>query len=297
MDSSQKQRLKQLQALFEPGFRRMLVISFLLHLLLPLIYNVSFFSKEQIKPPVYRVNLVNKIVKKPQAGRPEATVPKKKKPKKKPKAKPKPIPPKPKPAAVKPKPVPVKPKPEPQPKPQPKPDPKVTPKPISAAKPKPAVSKTQEDALAKRLKAIQAKVDKQKAKQATADKFAKLKAAIARETSQIESPIIDAPPGSVTGKGNEVGNDMIEHIQAVITANWRYSQYLSANRNPEAEVKIKYSKEGTLIDYKVIKLSGVSAFDESLKRAIIKSKDLGDPLPEPVDITVIFNLKQMLDRR
>ena len=73
MESSRKQRWQQLQSTFEPGFRRMLLVSLLLHLLLPILYHFDWFpKKETVKPPVYRVNLVKKIVKKPQSGTNEA---------------------------------------------------------------------------------------------------------------------------------------------------------------------------------------------------------------------------------
>jgi len=87
MDSFRKQRWQQLQSVFEPGFKQMLLVSIMLHLLLPVLYYSPFFPQHEIeKPLVYRVNLVNKPVKNPQAGRPEAT-PVKKKPVVKPKPK------------------------------------------------------------------------------------------------------------------------------------------------------------------------------------------------------------------
>ena len=71
MESSRKQRWQQLQSVFEPGFKQMLLVSLLLHLLIPVLYYTPLFPKSEIrKPPVYRVNLVNKPVKNPQAGRP-----------------------------------------------------------------------------------------------------------------------------------------------------------------------------------------------------------------------------------
>ncbi len=291
MESPRKQRWRQLQSLFEPGLRRMLVISALLHLLLPTLYNASFlFKSDPVKPPVYRVNLVNKPVKNPQAGRPEAVRVTKPRPKPKPKVKPKPLPPKPKPV----KPIPPKPKPKAEPV-KPKPAPKVKSKP--KPEPKPSVSKAQEDIRMAAMEKFRAKIDKEKAKKAIQDRFADLKAAVSAENQQLESPITDAPPGSVTGKGDKVGIEAIETIRTTIKSNWRYSQYLSSNRNPEAEFRLKYNSGGKLVDYTAIKLSGISAFDESLKRAILKSKDLGQTLPESVDINVIFNLKEMLDQR
>jgi len=302
MESSRKQRWKQLQSMFDPGFRRMLVLSLLLHLLLPVLYHTPWFpKKDPVKPPVYKVNLVNKIVKNPQAGRPEAVVTEKKpqpKPTPKPEPKPvpkpippKPIPPKPKPEPVKPKPIP--PKPEPKPTPKPKPESKPAPKP----EPKPAVSKAQENALQKRLEQLRAE---QAQKQAEAERQAKLdalRAAVAAQSQQVESPVTDAPVGMLDGKGDEAGVSAVAYIRELIQANWKYSPYLSAVSNPEAKVRLFYSAEGELQKYEFLEKSGVQAFDDSLTRAILKSRSLGQPLPDTTPITVIFNLKEMLDRR
>ncbi len=295
MVPSRKQHLKRLQSVFEPGFRRMLLVSFLLHLLLPVIYNLSFFDRERAKPPVYRVNLVNKPVKNPQAGRPEAVA---SKPKPKPAPKPKP---KPKPQAkpLPPKPEPVKPKPKPEPKPEPKPAPKPEPKPAPQPKPepKPAVSKAQENALQQRLEQLRAAQAKKQAEADRQQRLDALRAAAAAESTQIESPIPEAPVGMLDGKGDEAGVSTLAYIREVIQGNWKYSQYLSSVRNPEAKVKLYYSADGELQKYEFLEKSGVQAFDESLTRAIIKSKSLGQPIPDTTPITVIFNLKDMLERK
>ena len=295
MESPRKQRWQQLQSVFEPGFKQMLLISVLLHLLLPILYYSPLFPKRAVeKPPVYKVNLVNKIVKNPQAGRPEAA-PVKKKPVVKPKPKPKPKP------AVKPKPIPVKPKAIPKPKPKPAP---VKPKPVPKAepvkkkpqpKPKPAVSKAQENTLQKRLEQIRANKQKQANEEARKARIAALKADALAESSNIKSPITDAPVGMADGKGDEAGVSAIAHVQEFIQQQWSFSKY-QATGNPEAEVKMFYSAEGTLLHFKFIKKSGNSAFDESLTRAIAKSRQLNQPLPESMEFHIFFNLKDMLDR-
>ncbi|MEA3363933.1 MAG: energy transducer TonB [Thermodesulfobacteriota bacterium] len=306
MESSRKQRWQQLQSVFEPGFKQMLLISLLLHLLVPVLYFSPFFPKRNIeKPPVYRVNLVNKIVKNPQAGRPEAAPVKKKpavkpKPEPKPAAKPKPIPIPPKPE---PKPIPPKPKPEPKPEPvKPKPEPKPTPKPEPVKKkpqpkpePKPAVSQAQESALESRLKKMRAAQDKKASEQARKDKLAALRAAAMAESSNIESPITDAPVGMMDGKGDEAGVSASAFVQEFIQQQWHFSQY-QATGNPEAEVKLFYNANGTLIHHKFLKKSGSSAFDDSLIRAITKSRQLNQPLPESMEFHIFFNLKDMLDK-
>lgn len=300
MESSRKQRWRQLQSVFEPGFKQMLLISVLLHLLVPILYYTPLFSQREIeKPPVYRVNLVNKIVKNPQAGRPEA-IPVKKKPAVKPKPKPEPKPavkPKPIPIPPKPKPVPVKPKPEPKPippKPKPKPEPvKSAPKP--KPEPKPAVSKAQESALETRLKKMRAAQEKKASEQARKDKLAALKAAVLAESSKVESPITDAPVGMMDGKGDEAGVSAIAFVQEFIQQQWSFSKYLAAG-TPEAEMKLFYNAEGALLHYKFLKKSGNSAFDASLIRAITKSRQLPQLLPESMEFHIFFNLKDMLDK-
>ncbi|SHJ49389.1 Cell division and transport-associated protein TolA [Malonomonas rubra DSM 5091] len=287
MESSRKQRWKQLKSVFDPGFRRMLLVSLLLHILLPIIYHTPLFpKKEPAKPPVYRVNLVNKIVKNPQAGRPEAVVTQEKpKPKPKPKAKPKPIPlpPKPEPKPT-PKPV-VKPTPKPQPKPEPKPE------------PKPAVSKAQDDARLDAMAALRAKIEKQKAEEKRKNRLDALRAAAAAESQQIESPVVDAPVGMLDGKGDEVGVAAVAYIRELIQANWSYSPYLSGIKDLEARVRLFYNAAGELQKYEFLEKSGVQAFDDSLTKAIIRSRNLGQSLPDTTPITVTFNLKELMDRR
>ena len=290
MESSRKQRWQQLQSVFEPGFKQMLLISVLLHLLLPILYYSPFFPKSNIeKPPVYRVNLVNKIVKNPQAGRPEAA-PVKKKPVVKPPPKPKPKP------AVKPKPTPkTEPKPEPvKPKPVPKAEP-VKKKPQPKPAPKPTVSKAQENTLQQRLEQMRAAKEKKTGEQTRKATLAALKAAALAESSKIESPITDAPVGMADGKGDEAGVSAIAHVQEFIQQQWSFSKY-QATGNPEAEVKMLYNAKGTLLHYKFLKKSGNGAFDESLTRAIAKSRQLNQPLPKSMEFHIFFNLKDMLDR-
>lgn len=286
MESSRKQRWQQLQSLFEPGFRRMLLVSLLLHLLLPILYHTPWFpKKEPLKPPVYRVNLVNKIVKKPQAGRPEAVVNKKKK---KPKAKVRPKPkPKPKPKS-KPVPVPVPVKPKPKAKP--------VPKPVAKPKPKPKVSKVADDARLDAMAALRAKMDKQKAEAERQRQLDALRAAVAQESQQIESPVTDAPVGMLAGKGDEAGVAAVAFVQEFIQQQWRLSKYQVVG-NPQAELLLLYAKDGTLKHYRFIEKSANSIFDDSLIRALDKAKLLPQELPEEMEFHIVFNLKEMLDRQ
>lgn len=268
MNLPKKQSWRRLHTRFEPGFKRMLLLSVAIHFLAPALYSgLLYFSPPKEKPPVYRVNLVNKPVKKPQAGRPEASPKKKKKTIKK--AKPKPV---------------VKPKPKPAPKPKPKAKPVV--KPTPKPKPKPTISKADEQSFEQTMAEMRRKKELE-------DKIAKLKADLAQDREHMESPVVDAPVGEVTGKGNEEGTAYTSFVKAYITEQWRYSQYQANRLDLEAEWVLIYSAQGTLINYKVISKSGNKAFDESLLRAILKSKELGRELEEKTEFEVTFNLREM----
>lgn len=266
MNVPKKQSWRRLHTRFEPGFKRMLLLSVAIHLLVPAFFSgLLYLSPPKSKPPVYRVNLVNKPVKKPQAGRPEASPKKKKEAVKKAKPKPKP----------KPKPV-AKPKPKPKPVAKPKPKPK----------PVPAVSKTDEKDLQTRLEQMRREKERE-------DRLAALREQLAKEREQIESPVIDAPVGEITGKGDEEGIAFASYVKAFITEQWRYSPYQGRNLKLEAEWKLFYDAKGKLINYKVISKSGNKAFDDSLLRAVLKSKDLGRDLGEKTEFEVTFNLREM----
>lgn len=266
MKLPKKQSWQQLHARFEPGFKRMLLLSVAIHFLAPALYSgLLYFAPQKEKPPVYRVNLVNKPVKNPQAGRPEAS-PKKKTVKK---AKPKPV---------------VKPKSKPAPKPKPKPV--VKPKPKPAPKPAPAVSKADEQSLQQKLDQIRRQKERE-------DRLAALRKDLARERENVESPVADAPVGEVTGRGDEEGIAFASYVKAFITEQWRYSPYQGNNLNLEAEWILVYSAEGKLIHKKVISKSGNQTFDDSLLRAILKSQDLGRELGEKTEFEVTFNLREM----
>jgi colicin import membrane protein len=278
MELSRKERWQQLQSAFEPGFGRMLLISLLLHLLVPVLYYSHLFPhSSSVKPPVYRVNLVNKPVKNPQAGRPEA-VPAK--PKLQQKVAPKPEPAKPKPLPPKPV-LPSKPAPKPEPA---KPAPKAEPKPEA----KSLVTKAQEKALQQRLEQLRAERERQA-------KLDALRAAVAAETQQLESPVKEAPVGMPEGKGKEAGPSAVAFVKEFIQQQWSLSKY-QVSGSPQAEVLLYYSADGSLQHYRFLEKSGNEIFDDSLVRAITRSKQLPQPLPEEMEIQIIFNLKEMLDR-
>jgi outer membrane biosynthesis protein TonB len=308
MEASRKQRRQQLQSVLEPGFSRMLLISLLLHFLLPILYYSPLFPEREVeKPLVYRVNLVNKIVKNPQAGRPEASTEKiKTEPKPEVKVQPKPVTPKPEPAAVK---IPAKETPKPVVKPEPKteekvikPEPKPEPKPVEkVVKPEPkpqptGPTKAAEESLQQRLAKMKAEAEKRAREEERQQYLDSLRAAVKSETAQIESPVSDAPVGEIGGKGNEAGVSAKGYVQEFIQQQWSFSKY-QAIGNPEAELILRYSQSGVLLHYKFVKKSGNQAFDESLTRVIAKVRQLPQELPQAEEFHIIFNLKDMLDRQ
>ena len=266
MSEHYRHRLHQLQKLLEPGLRRMLLFSFVLHLIVPIILSgVLKVTHKTPKIPVYRVNLVNKPVKDPRAGRPDAVPTKKKK-------------------AVKPKPVakkiPAKPKKIVETKPVVKKSP-----PAKTVKP----DKTAEKSLEKRLAAM-------KAEAARKEKLDKLQAALAALKEDIGKPDVQAPVGDPDGKGEEIGASDVRYVEAFIKENWRLSQYQLPSLDLQVEARIYYSKSGKQGNWELVEKSGNAFFDNSVKNAILLSKDLGQQLPVAETFEIIFNLKELQNR-
>ena len=277
MNLPKKQSWRRLHSRFEPGFKRMLWLSVVIHFLVPALYSgVLYLSPPREKPPVYRVNLINKPVKNPQAGRPEAS-PKKKKTVEKAKPKPKPV---------------VKPKPKPAPKPIAKTETKPVVKPVVKPKPKPepkpTITKADEQNFQQKIEAMRREKERE-------DRLAALREDLAREREKIESPVVDAPVGEVTGRGDEEGIAYASFVKEFITEQWRLSKYQLPSLTLEAEWKLIYNAEGRLIHKKVISGSGNKVFDDSLLRAIMKSQNLGRELEEQTEFEVTFNLRDMLN--
>ncbi len=276
MSDQYRQRLRQLQSLLEPGLRRMLLLSFVIHLIVPVILSgVLKITHKTPQLPVYRVNLVNKPVKNPRAGRPDASPSKKKKV-----AQPKPA----KQIAAKqvtPKKVETK-----KPPVKEVPDAKALAK--QAAQEKAVQEKAAQEALQKRLAEMQAAAERQK-------KLDTLKAAIAAQQEEIGKPV-DAPVGEPDGTGDEIGISSIRYIEGFIKEQWRLSQYQLPNLDLEAEVRVIYSAEGKMRSWEFVEKSGNSLFDDSLRRAVLKSRDLGQELPTAGEFEIVFNLKDLQTR-
>lgn len=274
--------LRQINAFHnDPKFGRLLLLSLIVHGLIWVAFSFDLFgTNTRPKPPVYYVDLIHKPVLNPQAGRPDP------RPAKKPKA-----------AEVKrtvqtaaptvtkkSKPE-VKPLAKPVQTSKPKPAPKPAPKPV-------AKTDTRNDQQVKSaLDEIRERQARQSERDALKDKLAKL-----RENAGAATVAADVPVGMPDGTGDEVGISALAFVQAFIQENWALSPYLldqSRLRNLEAKATLIYAASGEMIRYRINKPSGNQQFDDSLKRAITKSKQLPQPLPKQLELLVTFNLKEM----
>lgn len=106
----------------------------------------------------------------------------------------------------------------------------------------------------------------------------------------------DVPLGSETGTGNEPGVDEREWIEAYLKKQWRFSRYQLDERRLariEAVVELEYQSDGALKIYKFIDTSGDQLFDDSVKAAIIKGRQLPFNPGRKLKFTARFNLKDL----
>ncbi len=279
----------------DPKFGRLLLVSLLVHGLVWVAFSVDLFgTRTRPQPPVYYVDLIHKPVLNPQAGRPDP------RPAQKPKA-----------AEVKPtvqtappvvqktvkpevKPL-VKPvqtsKPEARPEPKPKARPVTKPEVKPVPKPVVTTDTRNERQVQSALDEIRERQRRQDERDALKDKLAQL-----RENAGAATVAADVPVGMPDGTGDEVGISALAFVRAFIQENWALSPYLldqSRIRDLEAKATLTYAASGEMIRYRINTPSGNQQFDDSLKRAITKSKQLPQPLPRQIELLVTFNLKEM----
>jgi outer membrane biosynthesis protein TonB len=269
--------LRQINAFHsDPKFGRLLLVSLLAHGLIWVAFSFDLFgTNTRPKPPVYYVDLIHKPVLKPQAGRPDP------RPAKKQQA-----------APVK-RSVTTTPTPKqttkPAVKPLVKPSKAVKPKPLP--KPKPQKTQKAQNDIAEALE----RVKRQAEREALKEKLARMSAPASAATVAA-----DVPVGMPDGTGDEVGINALASVQAFIQQNWALSPYLldqSRLANIEAKVTLAYAESGKLVRYRLDSPSGNQQFDDSLKKAIIKSQQLPQALPKDLELIVTFNLKEMAARR
>jgi outer membrane biosynthesis protein TonB len=267
----------------DPKFGRLLLVSLIVHGLIWVAFSADWFGgSTRPKPPVYYVDLIHKPVLNPQAGRPDP----------RPASKPKPAPVKRTAQTVTP-PAPKAPV-KPAVKPLVKPTTAAKPKPVPKAVPKPEQRKEQKVQGA--LDEIRERQARQAEREALKDKLAKL-----RDSAGAAATVsADVPVGMPDGQGDEAGVSALAFVQAFIQQNWVLSPYLldqSRIADIEAIATLHYSASGSLTSYSVDRLSGNKQFDDSLKTAIVKSKQLPQPLPKELKLVVTFNLKDIAAAR
>jgi hypothetical protein len=119
---------------------------------------------------------------------------------------------------------------------------------------------------------------------------------------QTQAVPIDTPVGLSDAKGSEAGVTSLVYVQGNIQQNWALSPYLLADpakmARIEAWVRITYGKSGRLESFRFEKVSDDPQFDESIKRALVKSRQLPNALPVRLeDVRVVFNLKALAEMR
>ncbi len=260
----------------DPKFGRVLLVSLVVHGLIWAAFAGDWLgSSTRPKPPVYYVDLIHKPVLNPQAGRPD------------------PRPTKQQQAA------PVKHAAAPAPAPKPKAKPAVKPlvKPAPASKPKPVSKPVQreETKVKSAIEEIRERQAREAERDALKDKLAQLRESVAAPTVAA-----DVPVGMPDGTGDEVGVSALAFVQAFIQQNWALSPYLldqSRLGDIEAKATLVYAADGRLKSYRINEPSGNKQFDDSLTKAILKSRQLPQPLPKDLELAVTFNLKEMAAMR
>ena len=161
-------------------------------------------------------------------------------------------------------------------------------KPEAAAKP--IVSEADKKNFEETMRRMQAQREREELKQ----KLAQLGSQDSRQPAAVPG----APVGMPDGKGAEAGTDEQTWIKTFLRDNWSLSEYQIGGRlDLVANVQFQYGSGGNLINYRITRSSDAVNFDESVKRAILKEKQLPFRPGRPLDTEVEFNLKELLNRR
>jgi colicin import membrane protein len=299
------------------GFGRMLVLSLAAHALV-----VVLFSGLLVPPvtrddrPVYYVDLINLPVARPQAGRPDGSkgaattaqkpAPKKAEPKKTEPARSEPdrtpgkaaakvqLPPK-KTAPVKEQAPKVKAPPE---KEAVKEKATVKEKSVSPVKPR-SVEKEYQQSVLGAVEALRAKKAAEQAEAARKAKIAALKDKLAAMTGTAASAGTGsgAPLGVADGRGDQAGPSWSLWLQTYLTSNWSLSRYQVKSRDLEAVIHVVYDRDGNLIRKSLSRSSGDPVFDRSVEDAVLKSRTLPKAPGQRMEFDIMFNLKDLLEKK
>jgi TonB family protein len=292
----------------------MLVLSLAAHALV-----VVLFSGLLVPPvtrderPVYYVDLVNLPVAKPQAGRPDGSkgsatmtqkaAPKKAEPSKTESSKASPpvktaakvqLPPK-KTAPVKEQAPKVKAPPE---KVAAKEKVAVKAKAVPQVKPK-SVEKEYQQSVLGAVAALRAKKAAEQAEAARKAKIEALKDKLAAMTGTAASAGTGsgAPLGVPGGRGDQAGPSWSLWLQSYLTSNWSLSRYQVKSRELEAVIHVVYDRDGSLIRKSLSRSSGDTVFDRSVEDAVLKSRTLPKAPGQRMEFDIIFNLKDLLEKK
>jgi colicin import membrane protein len=171
-----------------------------------------------------------------------------------------------------PKAAPTPPKPKPEPKPEPKPPPKAEPKPAPKPPKKPDIA-VKEKKKPKPRKKAQPKFDPFQQQLAAEEKRLAMERQIAADQQQLAQKQ-QAMAASARAKALAAYSD---RIRAKIRGNIVLPPNLEGN--PVAVFEVVQLPSGEVISSRLIKTSGVTAYDDAVERAIRKSS----PLPRPDD--------------
>ncbi len=248
----------------QPRFGWLVLLSFALHLSLVLVLSgLHLPRRPPPRAPVYFVDLLNRPVARPQAGRPDARPATLKTPAKVAPAKPTPLP----------SPPPVKTAPL---------------KTVAAKPPPPAKEPPAKEPPAKEPPAA----SDYRQTEETIDLMRKLAQVAAKDTRQAPAA---TPVGMPEGQGDQAGVDQLTWLKAFFKASWSLSKYQVTRRDLETRVEVRYSPEGLLLDYRILESSGDRTFDDSVKGAILKEQQLPFAPGRRITEEIVFNLKDLLE--
>lgn len=125
------------------------------------------------------------------------------------------------------------------------------------------------------------------------------KLAALRQTQAVPAEV---PVGLPDARGDEAGVSPLVYVKNFIQDRWALNPYQLKDASKMAQLNVSvvltYDKNGRLVSYRIEKESGDPQFDESIKRALVKSQQLPQPLPVRLeDVRVVFNLKSMAELR
>ena len=281
----------------DPKIGRLVLLSLILHLVLVLVFSGTFsHHSPPPKRPVYYVDLTQLPVANPRAGRPDGQSDAPKAVKKSTPAPVKKTPPTVKRAAP---PAPAK-KAVKASRPTTKAVKKNGTKAVTKAQPAAKKATTDSQASAKsdtNYQTAMSAVEKMRRNREMANLKEKL-AALASSDSRagtVTGGGSNAPLGMPDGTGDQAGVSQERWLQARLTKNWSLSKYQVVRRDLECRVRITYNSAGVLTGKEFIKPSGDSTFDDSVTRAILKSRQLEFKPGRQLEVIVTFNLKDLMD--